>query len=103
MEVRHQNILKLKKETEGKILYAIDDPKKFRDLFKQLIVQAMIKLMEIKVELKVMKKDLKLAREVKEECEKEFRSIVLAECKRDLSCTIVINSDHALEDEIPNM
>lgn len=63
----------------------------------------MIKLMETKVELKVMKKDLKLAREVKEECEKEFRSTVLAECKRDLSCIIVINADHALEDEIPNM
>lgn len=63
----------------------------------------MIKLMEKKVELKVMKKDLTLAQSVKAECEKAFRDIVKAECKKDFESVIVINSDHALEDEIPNM
>ncbi len=59
--------------------------------------------MEKRVELKVMKKDLKLAQDVKGECEKAFKDIVRQECKKELECTIIINADHALEDEIPHM
>lgn len=64
-----------------------------------ILKQALIKLMEKKVELKVMRKDLKLAQEVKADCEREFKEIVMKECNKEFVCTIVINEHHVLEDE----
>ncbi|KAL4466863.1 hypothetical protein ABPG74_010460 [Tetrahymena malaccensis] len=103
MKARFDLIEKLKGEISNKIGQSVSDPNKYKTVFKQLIIQALIKLMEPKVELKVMKKDLQLARELKTECENEFKAIVKRECNRDFNCTVVINEHHSLEEENPQV
>ncbi|EGR30264.1 vacuolar ATP synthase subunit, putative [Ichthyophthirius multifiliis] len=103
MQLRFSLIEKIRDSLKEQLIRTLDDSNKYKLFFKSLIVQSMIKLMEHKVELKVMKKDLNLARQVKNECEQEFKEVVRKECNLDFPCVIIINDYHLLEAEIPDI
>ena len=59
----------------------------------------MIKLLEKKLLVQCRKEDLPLVKELKGECEKEFREIMLSETKREYDCELIVISDSHLQAE----
>ncbi|EGR30819.1 vacuolar ATP synthase subunit e, putative [Ichthyophthirius multifiliis] len=104
MTRRYELLETLKIDVKKQLESLIQNKEQYKKLLKDLIIQAMIKLMEQNVELQCKKEDLDLIQSIIYECESNFNTLVIKECKlKNFNCKISINKDYFLNDKNKNI
>ncbi|EGR28598.1 vacuolar ATP synthase subunit e, putative [Ichthyophthirius multifiliis] len=104
MTRRYELLQTLKLEVRKSLEIQIQNKEVYKKLLKNLIIQSMIKLMEENIELQCKKEDLYLIESLLYECEQDFNSLVIKECKKkSFNSKIKVNRDHFLDDKFKNL